>query len=593
MRISLRHLAFLLPLAAVCACLLAIDPAAGDEDHHPFLAAPIWVYNNWSVYDELSDDVKLTEALTMEQLGEVERLQRAGVRIDYYLMDAFWFAPDGGYRTWRTEEWPEGPDRWLAALKAHGIKPGLWFGANTLTQIEAAPAWRSSLHASGHFMAFYGGGFLADFMDVLQYWYDRGIRLFKIDFVELGVALAADEGRLDPAEIHTRNTEAFRNALRDFRRRNPDSVFIAFNGFGGDLASTAGPFPFEYPVDLQWLDVFDALFPGDPRPADVPQMDFWRAMDIYTDHMVRRFNDSGVPLERIDSTGFMIGDTATNFGRRTGAWRGMLLLLAARGGWINTIYGNLDFLDDGDAKFLARVQRLYTPLQTAMTTRTFGGVPGEAEPYGFVSTDATGALYTVVNPAQRVAAVPLPPTPAGSPGAGTRVLFRDAGFEPALVGDGIQLGPGQLALVGTGRYADPRYDLGIEDDILIPRRIEPLSVEFGGEGEASNVIETSVMPPAKGDLRIVLQQRDLRGAIVRSFSRRNMGEFFTIEAEQDGKELPVEIRYDKRVWSGLSWAVGEISHGEFAPGKPVRLRLSSAETRDPVTLEGRIYRIEY
>lgn len=579
--------------AAFCLGFLGADSAAAP-DRHPFLDAPVWVYNNWSVYDELSDSVKLTEALAMDQLQELERLQRDGVRIDYYLMDAFWFAPDGGYRTWRTEEWPEGPDRWLAALARDGIKPGLWFGANTLTQIEAAPAWRDSLHVSGHFMAFYGGGFLDDFMNVLQSWYDRGVRLFKIDFVELGVALVTDEGRLAPAEVRERNTEAFRAALAEFRRRNPEAVFIAFNGFGGDLGSTAGPFPFEYPVDLEWLDVFDALFPGDPRPADVPQMDFWRAMDIYTDHMVRRFNDSGVPLERIDSTGFMIGDTATNFGRRTSAWRGMLLLLAARGGWINTIYGNLDFLDDDDAQFLARVQRLYSPLQAAMTTRTFGAVPGEAEPYGFVSTDETGALYTVVNPAQRVATLPLPTTSAGgAAGMGARILFGDAGFEPQLVGDGVRLGPGQLALVGTGRYADPSYDLGIEDDIVIPRRIEPLAVEFGGEGEASNVIETTVMPPATGDLRIVLQQRDLTGAIVRSFSRLNMGEFFTIEAEQEGKELPVEIRYDKRVWSGLSWAVGEIRHAALAPGKPIRLRLSSAETSDPVALEGRIYRIEY
>ena len=27
----------------------------------PFLKAPIWVYNNWSAYDELSDEVPLTE----------------------------------------------------------------------------------------------------------------------------------------------------------------------------------------------------------------------------------------------------------------------------------------------------------------------------------------------------------------------------------------------------------------------------------------------------------------------------------------------------------------------------------------------------
>src|SRR5690606_29118852 len=137
--------------AFAAALFLALCGTTAAAERHPFLAAPVWVYNNWSVYDELSDNVRLTEALALAQLFEIERLQRDGVRIDYYLMDAFWFAPDGGYREWRAEDWPEGPRRWFAELARLGIKPGLWFGANTLVGIEPAPAWRSSLSTSGHF----------------------------------------------------------------------------------------------------------------------------------------------------------------------------------------------------------------------------------------------------------------------------------------------------------------------------------------------------------------------------------------------------------------------------------------------------------
>ncbi len=57
------------------------------------LNQPIAVYNNWSAYDELSDNIELTEELAMKQLGEILRLRRAGVRIDYYGMDAFWYSP--------------------------------------------------------------------------------------------------------------------------------------------------------------------------------------------------------------------------------------------------------------------------------------------------------------------------------------------------------------------------------------------------------------------------------------------------------------------------------------------------------------------
>jgi len=60
----------------------------------PFLQGPIWAYNNWSAYDELSDTVPLTESLAMRELDEILRLRKAGVRVDYYVMDAFWYDPE-------------------------------------------------------------------------------------------------------------------------------------------------------------------------------------------------------------------------------------------------------------------------------------------------------------------------------------------------------------------------------------------------------------------------------------------------------------------------------------------------------------------
>src|ERR1700704_4264204 len=74
----------------------------------PLLRDPIWVYNDWSAYDELSDNIPLTEALAMKELDQIVRLKKLGVHFDYYMMDAFWFAPDGGYRSWRAPNWPNG-----------------------------------------------------------------------------------------------------------------------------------------------------------------------------------------------------------------------------------------------------------------------------------------------------------------------------------------------------------------------------------------------------------------------------------------------------------------------------------------------------
>jgi hypothetical protein len=570
---------------------------AAEKLAAPLARDPIFVYNDWSAYDELSDNIPLTEQLAMKELDEILRLRRFGVRIDYYMMDAFWFAPDGGYRAWRKPNWPNGPDAWINKCRDNGILPGLWFGTNELVKINAIPEWQSSLTAKKGEMSFSEGGFLPNFMDAMQYWYERGIRMFKFDFVDFGAATPETEKTKTQEEIRSRNVDAFREALKKFRQRKPDVVLVAFNGFGGDVESTAGPFPFHSPVDLRWLEVFDSLYSGDPRPSDVPEMNFWRSMDIYSDHMVRRYEQSFLPLERIDSTGFMLGNTGTIYYRKTHAWKGALILMMARGGWVNTVHGNLEFLSDDDARWFAKVQALYLRLQSMGRTKTFGGIPGEVQPYGFGSFETGGEVYAVVNPAQSVEEIQMPRLSREQNAVNDgRVIFRDAGFQPVLAGDKIKLGPGQMALIGFGKYARPEYDFGIQDDVVIPRSIQPVEAVFSPRGK--NMIEATVRAPKNGNLRIIMQQRSAKdGTIVRSWkggppTGTNMGKFFVLSATQDGKPLPVEINYDKVIWSGLSWAVGEIGHAALKVDMPVTIEWASAE-EGPVQLEGHVYQVEY
>jgi len=569
------------------------DPSKLGEN---LLRDPVCVYNDWSSYDELSDNIPLTEQLAMKELEEIVRLKKYGVHFDYYMMDAFWFDPDGGYRTWRKPNWPDGPERWIAACQKNGLKPGLWFSTNTLVKINASPQWKDSFTAKGGSMSFSEGGFLPDFMDALQFWYDRGIRMYKFDFVDFDAATPAGEKAYTKQEIRQRNQVAFREALKKFRAKNPDGMLVAFNGFGGDMESTAGPFPFRNPIDLRWLEVFDSIYSGDPRPSDVPETNFWRSMDIYSDHMVRRYEQSGMPLERVDSTGMMIGNTGTIYYRKTNAWKGMLWGMMARGGWVNTIHGNLEFLDEEKARWFARAQRLYEKLQAEGRTKTFGGIPGNVEPYGFGSFDATGAVYTVVNPAQSMQDLELPKLSRVQGAMGTgRIIFRDAGFAPALRGDHITLGPGQMAAIGFGRYADASFDFGVQEDVIIPRSIVPVEAKFQPSGK--NAIEAVIQPPASGDLRILFQQRDEQGNIMRSWpggppNGKSVATVLKITAEQNGKRLPIEIPYDKVIWSGLSWGAGEVSHKDFAASGPITIRCSSEE-QGSVKLEAHLYAVTY
>ena len=98
------------------------------------------------------------------------------------------------------------------------------------------------------------------------------------------------------------------------------------------------------------------------------------------------------------------------------------------------------------------MQKLYAPLEAEGRTKTFGGIPGDVEPYGFGSLDSAGAIYTVMNPTQSVQEIELPLlSRVQEPLGGGRVIFRDAGFVPELNGNKIKLGPGQLAAAGFGR----------------------------------------------------------------------------------------------------------------------------------------------
>jgi hypothetical protein len=349
-------------------------------------------------------------------------------------------------------------------------------------------------------------------------------------------------------------------------------------------------------VDLRWLEVFDSLYCGDPRAADVPEVDFWRSLDIYSDHMVRRYQQSFVPLERIDPTSVMFGNTGTIYYRKIYAWKGELLLMMSRGGWVNTIHGNLEYLSDDDARWFAKVQRIYQGLKGIGRTKTFGGIPGDVQPYGFGSLDDQGSIYTVVNPAQAVDSIEMPLLTRTQPALGMgRVIFRDAGFVPVLSGNRITLGPAQMAAVGFGRYAAQEFDLGVQEDVHIPRSISPIAASFASG--AHNTIETTIAAPAKGDLRIIFQQRGMDGSIRRSWpggppNGTSVGKVLKITAEQDGQSLRVEINYDKQIWSGLSWGAGEIKHKEFSGGRPIIIRCSSTE-KDQVVLEGRLFVVEY
>lgn len=575
-------------LAAAADAVTPADATVGRRAAGP--VKPVFVYNNWSAYDELSDKVVQTEELAMRELGEMVRLKKSGVRLDYYVMDAFWFDKMGGYRVWHKEHWPKGPDGWLRACTDNGILPGMWFSTNLIAThdgrfLEPVPEWKDSVGTDPNILCLFEGGYLTHLGETLQIWYDRGVRLFKFDFAYFEAVTAASKGKFTVDQIKEKNKTAFMGMLQRFRDRNTDVLITGYNGFGGDMENTFTPF--RKTVDPRWLDVFDTLYCGDPRMSDVPMVNIWRSQDNYSDHMVRQFAFNGLPLRRIDNCAFMIGKTGTCYYRATHAWKGMLLLELARGGWMNVYHGNLELLDSADAEWFARVQGMYLELQAVDGISAFGAIPGSGKPYGFKGVGKKGGVYTVVNPSQEIVAVEL--------GIKGRVLYADGGFKPVMKDGVLSLGSEQLAVVGTGEYADGRYELGTDETIQIPGMQQRIDADFLSRGK--NKVGTTVRAFPGKDLRILFQQVGADGVPVRSWGGappdgRKMNELLTITVRQDGKELPLAITYDKMIWSGLSWAAGELRQKDFDVSRPVDIECFSAE-KDQLRLNVWVYAVGY
>ena len=570
-------------LSLSAASLVAANPGAGFEK-------PVGIYTNWGAFDNISDNVELDEALAMRQLQELIRLRKLGVQIEYYENECGWYDFEGGYRQWSKKYWPEGPARWLKACKDAGIKPGLWISTNTLwgSRMSVLPAWKDSYSPTQKSMAMFEGGFLPDLVDSMQTLVDQGVEMFKFDFAQFHSR--GTDINMPLAEAVEKNRSAFHKAMVAFRQRNPQVRMLAYNGFVDLALRPTLPELRKWPSEKylgQLLDVFEGIYCGDPAAADVPTQNFWRSKDIYSDHQVRNWEWTGIPLDRIDNAGFMIGTTKTLYGRRKAGWKTMLLLSLARGGWANTYYGDLTLLSDDDARWFAKAQSVFLPLQAKRAISTFGAVPAAVKPYGFLAQQDGGALVAVINPQQSFAKVKLP-----VPGKG-RLLFADSGFTPTVEEDGVTLGPEQMALVGIGSYAGDDYVMGRNEDAKIPVEIEPIPAEVvPGKNSATTTIASL---PAGKDIRVLWQQFNAKGIPVRSVtvaSRGGAGKVLSIVAEQEGRPVPMQINYNRSIWSGLSWAAAEIKSTELDPAKPLKFTFTSLEP-NPVEIRAQVHAVKY
>ncbi|HEY2726166.1 MAG TPA: hypothetical protein VGI61_03260, partial [Parafilimonas sp.] len=413
--------------------------------------------------------------------------------------------------------------------------------------------------------------------------------LFKFDFAYFEAATPHAKATYTKDEIWEKNTDAFRQMLANFRTKNKDVLIVGYNGFGGVLENTFTPFT--KTIDLRWLDVFDTLYSGDPRFSDVPMMNIWRSEDTYHDHQNRQFQFNDLPMRRIDSCAFMNGVTGTCYSRKMNCWKGELILDLARGGWMNVYHGNMELVTDDDAKWFAKVQQLFHHFQKLDTITSFGGIPGDAQLYGFKAEDKNGIVCTVVNPSQQTATLTMPVENIKQ----SKLLYADGGFTPIIKNNTITLGAEQLAVVGFNFYADDKYDFGRDETIHTPQSITKLNAQFSATKD--NIIECTLNDLPADNLRIIVQQYSSDGNPYRTWAGAppngtKMDQVIKIIVKQDDAAIETKKEYDKMIWSGLSWGVVEVEPSSIDKSKPLFIECSTTE-KQPMTLKADVYAVKY
>lgn len=586
-------------LAALAACAstsLAARAQRKVSVPDPGLPAPIAVSIEGADPGALSASSPLSEAFALHHLDQLIRLKEAGLRVDYDLLDAYAVAPDGLHPFGRSSAWPDGANAWIARCRAAGIRPGLRFT-------------NSALRPDGQAPDFFEAEILHEIIPVLQSWYDRGIRLFAFDRVGLTTATPETQAGLQQDEILTRNRETFRAAVTAFRAKNRGAVVLVIEGDSDrSVASAKSPPGNSAPVnnsdprdDASRFGGFLVRSTSPPRASTMPQTSLQRAIDIETDGQIRHDEEFGVSLAHIFSCGFIGAPTSaaglnvSDLPSPNRGWKSAFLLSMARGGWVNALSGSFDSFQAADVRWMARVQKLFFAMQAKGQMHSFGGLPASGQPYGFAGATSRGAVYVVINPSEAVATLPLPMLVGDQPPGPGRILFRDAGYSPWIQGNNITLGPGQMAAVGFGAYAAPEFNLGVQQDVVIPSSIEPVDADF--ETTAPGVLEAHFDPPIRGVLRIVVLQREPEGGTQTEAGAVDSSNRFTVEITQAGRPIPLrpgglESNADGGLGAQPPWTFVEVDVNDLTPGIALRVRIRSHG--DPqATLEGSAYQVIY
>jgi hypothetical protein len=514
------------------------------------------IYCDWAAHDELGTLLKpqLTEELVNSLLDILQSMKSSdGTQFSYYLMDAFWYDPQGAFVNFKKPNWPRGYELAAQRMLKLGMKPGLWFdlGGSTL-DLKNTPGWRGPEKPC-----------LSDpqFSELLEHAFEVHVRehslaMLKFDFANM---LCHHDGDASASlAILERNADAFRKICEEARRLNPEMLIRAYNGFGlSEMMSSTKRWDEAYAISPWWLFWFDSVYSGDPRPSELPSVTSLRdSVNWYQDHVYRGYARSLMPSFMIDDCGTLVGKTSTIYYLGAEGFTDSWLLNIVRSGLMPTFYGDLRLLTERDRKFMAATLRFLRDHEKLLAnTQPILGIPGKGEVYGYLAREGELALVSVVNPSlfAQSYSVTVPNPPARSL---RKLLFSNDGrvreeIQPTTGVLNGSLAPGEIRVYAVGPQ------MRIEPLSLPPaptrqyHEVTRISDPFGDKKEA----EIQIRPEQVGTTLAVIVHFQKGGEPDRSYDRPQ--EVMKLSGALASRPIRFSTipQEGTDIWSRCSWAV--------------------------------------
>ena len=356
-------------------------------------------YDIYGVYDNagLMNPTEVTEELVLDNLDDLERLQKRGIYFDYYFIDTGWSNHRGDLKDFDPSRFPKGPAKIVEQLRKLGMKIGLWVSPSAGPMAFVSAAGNPVLDPSAMHPLKEGQPcneyclasepYRTIFREALLYHVkENNVRSFKLDGFSYFCTNPTHGHMMGKYSVEP-IVDSMIEIIEEVRRECLDIMFMYYWHFRSPWWLLHGETIYERGI---WME---GATPSD-FPARLTRQSVTISFDQGLDHSWDKF-----PLHTQDSLGVWI--THTRWGAYMGkeGWQDAWVMDLARGSMLCQLWGDVSLFDEKDIQFLAAISAwakknshlLYQP-------RRILGNPWKAEPYGYACFQGDEGVIFIYNP---------------------------------------------------------------------------------------------------------------------------------------------------------------------------------------------------